>query len=165
VYTNGVEDTVKEAIAKYIRKQLRAVTPPGYECQEDNGCWMLAFDRMANAVFFGLQLVRSVDEKLYRDDIFKIGIVTGPFTSMGPHKTTGMADYFGPIVNRAARVASNCKLGEVCVGIPLENGATADPPDFGDTVTVRLDGLKKLKGISVDTAIFSCQLARTGYAF
>jgi hypothetical protein len=47
----------------------------------------------------------------------------------------------------------------------LENGATADPPDFGETVKVRLDGLKKLKGISVDTAIFSCELKRTEYAF
>ena len=82
VYTVGVEDdNVKEAIAKYIRKQLREVTPPGYECQEDNGCWMLAFDRMVNAVFFGLRLVQSLDEKLYRDDIFQIGIVTGAFTS------------------------------------------------------------------------------------
>lgn len=155
VYTNNMEDNFKEAIAKYVRKQLREVTPPGYECQEDNGCWMLAFDRMVNAVFFGLQLVRTLDEKLYRDDVFKIGIVTGAFTSMGPHKTSGMADYFGPIVNRAARVASNCKFGEVCVGIPLDDGVAADPPDFGETVIVQLEGMKKLKGISVDTAIFS----------
>merc|ERR1719329_1393851 len=83
---------------------------------------------MAHAVTFGLslkstlegahELVGSVD----RDNMFKVGILSGPFTSMGPHKTTGMADYFGPIVNRAARVASNCKPGQVCIGVPLLNG-------------------------------------------
>jgi class 3 adenylate cyclase len=169
VYTNGIDQTnVKESIAKHIRKQLLEVKPPGYECQEDNGCWMLAFDRMANAVFFGLQLVSDMEDKYYLGDIFKIGIVTGAFTSMGPHKTTGMADYFGPIVNRAARVASNCQLGEVCVGIPLDDGVAADPPDFGSTVTVRLEGIKKLKGISIDTAIFSCRHSsstESGYAY
>ena len=168
MYTNGVEDTnVKESIAKFVRKELKSVNPPGYECQEDNGCWMLAFDRMASAVFFGIQLVSSMENKMDRDDIFKIGIVTGPYTSMGPHKTTGMADYFGPIVNRAARVASNCQLGQVCVGIPLDDGVAADPPDFGPEVSVHLEGMKKLKGISVDTAIFSCRLSRaqTGYAY
>ena len=70
------------------------------------------------------------------------------------------ADYFGPIVNRAARVASNSELGAVCVGIPQANGVMADPPDFGPTVSVRLEGIKKLKGISIDTAIFSCRTRR-----
>ena len=168
MYTNGIEDTnVKDAIAKYVRKQLKSVNPPGYECQEDNGCWMLAFDRMASAVYFGTELIHSMETKMDRTDIFKIGIVTGPYTSMGPHKTTGMADYFGPIVNRAARVASNCQWGQVCVGIPLDDGVAADPPDFGPEVTVCLEGMKKLKGISVDTAIFSCRLYRTesGYCY
>lgn len=73
-----------------------------------------------------------------------------------PHKTTGMADYFGPIVNRAARVASNCESGQVCVGIPLDNGVAADAPDFGSTINVRMLEIKKLKGITVDVAIFSC---------
>ena len=166
MYCKGVKDAnSQEMIAKFVRKQLRAMKPPGYECQEDNGCWMLAFDRMAAAVLFGLQLVSEIG-KLYKNDIFKIGIVTGPFTSMGPHKTTGMADYFGPIVNRAARVASNCELGQVCVGIPFDNGVTgADPPDFGPKVNVRLDGIKQLKGISVDTAIFSCQLVQEVSAY
>ena len=167
VYCKCGEDAnlnLQEMIAWFVRKKLRAMKPPGYECQEDNGCWMLAFDRMATAVFFGLQLVTEFP-KANNNDIFKVGIVTGPFTSMGPHKTTGMADYFGPIVNRAARVASNCELGQVCVGIPLNNGMGADPPDFGPKVNVQLDGIKQLKGISIDTAIFSCQLARSTSAY
>lgn len=172
VYTVGLEDNPATKarnlgiLAKYVRKQMLGLDPPGYECQEDNGCWMLAFDRMVNAVFFGLQL-KSIIHKaeglmgnVDRDNMFKVGIVSGPFTSMGPHRTTGMADYFGPIVNRAARVCSNCEPGQICVGIPLANGVTADPPDFGSTVAVRLQGIKKLKGITIDVAIFSCSMRR-----
>ena len=172
VYTVGLDENPDNkaknlgVLAKYLRKQLLLLNPPGYECQEDNGCWMLAFDRMAHVVTFGLslkstlegahELVGSVD----RDSMFKVGILSGPFTSMGPHKTTGMADYFGAIVNRAARVASNCENGQVCVGIPLTNGVTADPPDFGPTVNVSLQGIKKLKGITIDVAMFLCSKRR-----
>ncbi|KAL7543686.1 hypothetical protein ACHAXR_012984 [Thalassiosira sp. AJA248-18] len=153
-------------LARHVRKTMLGLNPPGYECQEDNGCWMLAFDRMANAVFFGLQLkteaqaAQGLVGNVDRENMFKVGILSGPFTSMGPHRTTGMADYFGPIVNRAARVTSNCQPGQVCVGVPLSNGVSADPPDFGKTVNVRYEGNKKLKGITIDVAIFSCQRRR-----
>mmetsp|Transcript_741 Transcript_741/g.1169 ORF Transcript_741/g.1169 Transcript_741/m.1169 type:complete len:234 (+) Transcript_741:42-743(+) len=172
VYTVGLEDDPSTKsrnlliLAKYVRKQMLSLNPPGYECQEDNGCWMLAFDRMVNAVFFGLQLknvmqdIQGLSGNVDRDNMFKVGVLSGPFTSMGPHRTTGMADYFGPIVNRAARVCSNCEKGQVCVGIPLAQGVTADPPDFGDTVTVRWQGNKKLKGITIDMAIFACSMGR-----
>jgi len=172
VYTVGLEDNPStksrnlQILAKYVRKKMLSLNPPGYECQEDNGCWMLAFDRMVNAVFFGLQLknvmqdVQGLSGNVDRENMFKLGVLSGPFTSMGPHRTTGMADYFGPIVNRAARVCSNCEKGQVCVGIPLAQGVTADPPDFGDTVTVRWQGNKKLKGITIDMAIFSCSMGR-----
>lgn len=69
-----------------------------------------------------------------------------------------MADYFGPIVNRAARVASNSTPGQVCVGAPLSPGVTADPPDFGNLVNVRLQEITKLKGITLDVAIFDCRM-------
>jgi len=59
-------------------------------------------------------------------------------------------------VNRAARVASNCEPGQVCVGIPLANGDAAVSPDFGDSIDVHLWEIKKLKGLTVDFAIFSC---------
>lgn len=172
VYTVGLDDIPDNKtknlgiLAKLVRKKMLMLNPPGYECQEDNGCWMLAFDRMANAVTFGLHL-KSVGTEagglvgtIEREAMFKVGILSGPFTSMGPHKTTGMADYFGPIVNRSARVASNCEKGQVCVGIPLSHGVTADPPDFGPKVKVQLQEIKKLKGITLDMAIFTCTKRR-----
>ncbi len=84
----------------------------------------------------------------------RVGIFSGLFTSMGPHNT-GMVDYFGPIVNRAARVVSNYELGQVCVGISLLNRETAGPPDFGPTTNISLQGIKKLTGITIDAAIFA----------
>lgn len=171
VYTVGLDDNPDNRVpnlkklAKHLRKQLLTLNPPGYECQEDAGCWMLAFDRMAHAVTFGLNLKASLSNldllgNVDCENMFKVGILSGPFTAMGPHKTTGMADYFGPIVNRAARVASNCEPGQVCVGIALVNGVTADPPDFGPTINVALLEIKKLKGITVDVAIFQCTKRR-----
>ncbi|KAL7533230.1 hypothetical protein ACHAWF_004399 [Thalassiosira exigua] len=175
VYTVGLrdDDPARRArnlgvLGKHVRGRLLGMKPPGYECQEDKGCWMLAFDRMVNAVFFGLQLktalngVKGLVGNVDVNNMFKVGILSGPFTSMGPHKTTGMADYFGPIVNRAARVASNCKPGQVCVGTVLSPGVTTDPPDFGPQVSVRLQEIKKLKGITIDVAIFDCSVRRAG---
>eukprot|EP00984_Skeletonema_dohrnii_P002740 scaffold949_cov160-Skeletonema_dohrnii-CCMP3373.AAC.6 len=152
-------------LSKNLRKQLLRSDPPGYECQEDNGCWMLAFSSVDKAVSFGLKLNESIREGGAKehllgdvdcDKMYKIGIVSGPFTSMGPHKTSGLADYFGPIVNRAARVASNCEAGQLCVGIPLVSGAKIAPPNFGPSVQVRLLGIKQLKGVSVDIAVYCC---------
>jgi class 3 adenylate cyclase len=171
VYTVGLDDNPDNRahnlmkLAKHLRKQLLVLNPPGYECQEDAGCWMLAFDRMAHAVTFGLNLKSTLSNcdllgDVDYENMFKVGILSGPFTSMGPHKTTGMADYFGPIVNRAARVASNCEPGQLCVGIALVDGVTADPPDFGPTINVSLLEIKKLKGITVDVAIFQCTKRR-----
>lgn len=63
--------------------------------KHSNGCWMLAFDRLVNAVFFGLQLkaavpsVQGLAGNVNHETMFKIGIVSGVFTSMGPHRTTG----------------------------------------------------------------------------
>jgi hypothetical protein len=174
VYTVGLEDSISTnqstnlgILAKHIRKQLLLIDPPGYECREDDGCWMLAFDTMSLAVTFGLSLKSTILQNdvaatglvgnVNRAAMFKIGIVSGHFTSMGPHKTTGKADYFGPIVNRAEQVASNCIPGEVAVGIPLSDGATvADSPHFGPTINVKLQGIRKLVGIALDMAIFAC---------
>jgi class 3 adenylate cyclase len=152
-------------LSKNVRKLLLRSDPPGYECQEDNGCWMLAFGSVDKAVMFGMMLMESIreggaKEHLLGDvdceNMYKIGIVSGPFTSMGPHKTSGLADYFGPIVNRAARVTSSCEPGQLCVGIPLANGSKVAPPNFGPSIQVRLLGIKQLKGVSVDVAVYGC---------
>ncbi|KAL7491713.1 hypothetical protein ACHAWT_001979 [Skeletonema menzelii] len=148
-------------LAKYVRSHLMRLSPPGYECQEDKGSWMLAFDRIDNGINFGLDLKENVmkNAKLLgevdKSKVFRVGIHWGPFLSMGPHTVTGHADYFGPIVNRAARVAAQCEAGQICVGVPM--GTEEEPPDPGPTVEVDVLGVKQLKGISIEMAIFACR--------
>lgn len=148
-------------LAKYVRSHLMRLSPPGYECQEDKGSWMLAFDRIDNGINFGLDLKENVmkNAKLLgevdKSKVFRVGIHWGPFLSMGPHTVTGHADYFGPIVNRAARVAAQCEAGQICVGVPM--GTDEEPPDPGPTVEVDVLGVKQLKGISIEMAIFGCR--------
>merc|ERR1719253_2500963 len=92
--------------------------------------------------------------RLTRSARSESGSFGGPFLSMGPHTVSGHADYFGPIVNRAARVAAQCEPGQVCVGVPMADGE--EPPDPGPSVDVELLAVKELKGISIEMAIFSC---------
>mmetsp|Transcript_12660 Transcript_12660/g.17448 ORF Transcript_12660/g.17448 Transcript_12660/m.17448 type:complete len:624 (-) Transcript_12660:298-2169(-) len=171
VYTKGtadLPDNIKAGnlriISKGVRSLLIQTNPPGYECQEENGSWMLAFGRVANAVSFSLRLVEALAHAPLKGDVdkskmFKIGIHAGPFTSMGPHTVTGRADYFGPVVNRAARVASQCELGRIVLGVPVVQGETVCPPDFGSKIVTWRIGVRKLKGLTIDMALFGCARA------
>ena len=48
------------------------------------------------------------------------------------------------------------------MGIPLVNGAKIAPPNFGPTIKVRLLGIKQLKGVSVDVAVYRCSESESG---
>lgn len=162
VNTTLVEEAINEQdipkysknLAKIIRGLLIRTNPPGYECQEDNGNWMLAFHSLETAILFGLNLVARI--KIARFPLLsKIGVQSGTFTSMGPHAITGRADYFGPIVNRAARVTASAEKNEVRLGIPKDELVNFIPPQIED-VKVTYVGTKLFKGVNVETALFSC---------
>lgn len=150
-------------LTKHIKKQLLHVSPPGYECAGEDGKWILAFDRMANGVEFGLLLKKTLHEviglcgNIDKEGMYKIGIASGAFTSMSPNPVTGKAEYYGPIVNRTVVVANNCEPGQVCVGLTLKNGDTVDAPDFGASVKVQLVEMKRLPNMKDDLAIFDCK--------
>lgn len=59
------------------------------------------------------------------------------------------------LVNRAARVAAQCEPGQICVGIPLDTDE--EPPDPGPLVEIEVVGIKQLKGITTEMAIFACR--------
>ncbi|KAL3826681.1 hypothetical protein ACHAXA_001204 [Cyclostephanos tholiformis] len=138
VYTDKMESIADKErkknykiLAKYVRSHLMRLSPPGYECQEDRGSWMLAFDGIQNGIKFGLDLREDVSQNadlsgnVDKERSFRIGIHWGPFLSMGPHTVSGHADYFGPI-------------GQVCVGVPMGDGE--EPPDPGPSVDVDVLG-------------------------
>lgn len=75
-------------LAKTIRSLLIRTNPPGYECQEDNGSWMLAFHSLETAIHFGLNLIEKL-EIAKSPLVTKVGVHSGVFTSMGPHTVIG----------------------------------------------------------------------------
>ncbi|KAK9818038.1 hypothetical protein WJX72_006076 [[Myrmecia] bisecta] len=114
-----------------VRRLLRSKN--GYECQEAEGSFMLAFGRPMDAVQFCLLVQEALCEVHWGDDVLslppcktivgeqnqllfrgpkaKMGVYEGTPTRVVPHTTTGRADYFGPLVNRAARFCNGAAHG------------------------------------------------------
>ncbi|KAK9843076.1 hypothetical protein WJX74_006588 [Apatococcus lobatus] len=106
----------------------------GVECQEKEGCFMLAFStpRLAAEWAMSLQLclfklpamvqaplnssklmpVPAAAAAVHDRLLAKIGMAEGPMTKVCPHKATGRIDYFGQCVNRAARLQAAAFAGE-----------------------------------------------------
>lgn len=80
-------------LAQMIRSLLIRTNPPGYECQEDNGSWMLAFHSLETSILFGLYLIDKL-EIAKSPLVTRVGVHHGLFTSMGPHIVTGKAGLF-----------------------------------------------------------------------
>ena len=92
VNTSVSKETLKtpeelKKLSKIIRSLLIRTRPPGYECQEDNGNWMLAFHSLESAILFGLNLIEKLTS--IHSVLAHIGIHRGKFTCMGPHVVTG----------------------------------------------------------------------------
>lgn len=87
-----------------IRKSLEMTN--GYECQEDDGIYMVAFASALDAVRWGAILSRIVDSFFADRFSVAVGVHWGLPTSISPHASSGRADYFGTVVNTAARVHS-----------------------------------------------------------
>ena len=49
--------------------------------------------------------------------MMQVGIFPGHMAKICPHTSTGRADYFGPAVNRAARLLCAAKGGQVLVSL------------------------------------------------
>ncbi|KAG9408033.1 hypothetical protein AC1031_021271 [Aphanomyces cochlioides] len=108
-----------KAICALSRKILRKYR--GYECQELQGDFMLAFFRPADAIAWCGEVQKQVHALFERDPNgiqFKIsmGIETGVPVSVSPHKSSGRADYFGNIVNQTARIAKAAHGGQIMMG-------------------------------------------------
>ncbi|KAI9905627.1 hypothetical protein PsorP6_014269 [Peronosclerospora sorghi] len=98
----------------------------GYECQELQGDFMLAFFTPASAILWCgeyqiriRQKFREWDRENENQELrfsMSIGIETGVPASVSPHKTSGRADYFGNIVNQTARIAKAAHGGQVLIG-------------------------------------------------
>uniref|UniRef100_A0AAV1T5N4 Guanylate cyclase domain-containing protein n=1 Tax=Peronospora matthiolae TaxID=2874970 RepID=A0AAV1T5N4_9STRA len=98
----------------------------GYECQELQGDFMLAFFTPASAILWCGEFQIRIRQKFREWDLenenqelrfsMSMGIETGVPASVSPHKTSGRADYFGNIVNQTARIAKAAHGGQVLIG-------------------------------------------------
>jgi hypothetical protein len=132
---------------------------PGYHSQSN----MLAFPDVNEAIQFGLGLMEELKETKLTDDyadlskLIKFGCVHDTFLTMGPHKTTGRADYFGKVVNRAARITAKSELGTVNYGV-LADESVGNLPVLDRSILSELVGVKQLKGVQEDMALYQCTL-------
>ncbi|KAG2502119.1 hypothetical protein HYH03_000611 [Edaphochlamys debaryana] len=137
-------DLSLDVMASYndcVRRSLLACN--GYECQEQEGNYMIAFAQPAEALEWCLMVQELMMEVawsapmlalpscheelqpltgavLFRGPRIKAGVYQGFPTRVSPHSTTGRADYFGPLVNRAARYChAAAQGGQVIVARPL----------------------------------------------
>ncbi|CAG9461590.1 unnamed protein product [Pedinophyceae sp. YPF-701] len=108
----------------------------GYECQEIDGTFMLVFHAMADGLMWSTCVKTALDELLTRAQLggrastrseasgargvpVRIGMYEGRPARVMPHPSSGRADYFGPLVNRAARVAA-ASQPEACATAPFD---------------------------------------------
>jgi class 3 adenylate cyclase len=156
IYTLQIEkrsddpSAILAALAKLIGTLLGP--GPGYQCKN----FMLAFPFTTDAVEFGMLLQETLEEKLLEGEnlhgLIQIGIHEGAFSSLVPHKVTGRADYFGKVVNRAARVAGAARPGTVVVA--MVEGTTLF--ELGDGFDATFLGMKALKGVQEEMALYAC---------
>jgi class 3 adenylate cyclase len=150
---------ILSALAKHVSFILRQF-PTAYQCKD----LMIAFPCPSDAIRCGLSIqdylrsnntVAGVSLK----NMIKIGLHHGPFTSMGPDLTTGRADYFGVVVNRAARIADAAHPGEVFMGV-IASIDCEEPPPLENGLKATFAGRKALKGINEEMNLYNCFLDR-----
>eukprot|EP00798_Chlamydomonas_sp_ICE-L_P017494 gene17494-23802_t len=134
VYRGMVDDNrdlAQQVLSLYntiIRRSLLATG--GYECQELQGSYMIAFHSSTDALEWCLMvqeiiyevhwteammalpnMINASQEHRFSGPSVNMGVYTGVPTKVTPHSTTGRADYFGPLVNRAARLCHGAAYG------------------------------------------------------
>lgn len=134
----------------------------GYQCGKD----MLAFRNPLDAVLFGLCLQRELRRREQQSEngtsiahLIKFACIHGDFLTMGPHRNTGRADYFGKIVNRAARLSTAIAPGSVCLGVVCGCGDQNDQegsvaPIQHPSMEARFCGRTLLRGIQNEIDVF-----------
>ena len=157
IYTSEIEkyyenaSIILSALAKEIGSLLVGRTG-SYQCKN----FMLSFATESGAVRFGLDLQDYLAHHFIMNvslaGMVKIGIHHGRFTSMVPSPQTGRADYYGVVVNRAARVAGAAEIGQVWLGLAGRDKV----PELDSGLQATLVGNRLLKGVQEEMALYAC---------
>lgn len=120
----------------------------GYEVKAQGDSFMIAFDRGTNAVQCCMEVQRTLAEEPWPEEVgellVRIGMHTGePFLGYDP---SGRPDYFGPMVNRAARVSAAGHGGQTLISSSTRDvieGVLSSDLQLLDLGTHRLRGLEE----------------------
>jgi predicted ATPase/class 3 adenylate cyclase len=125
----------------------------GYEVKTQGDSFMVAFRRATDAVEWAVDVQRTLAAQEWPDEmgelLVRIGLHTGePFVGYDP---AGNPDYFGPMVNRAARIAAAGHGGQI-----LLSGAMHDVLQGALTTDIQLIdlGQHRLRGLEQAETLF-----------
>jgi len=130
----------------------------GYEVKTEGDAFMVAFQLASDAVAFALDVQCSMDFEFasiaeFPDEHLRIriGMHTGePIPGADP--TTGRMDYFGPAVNRAARIAAAGHGGQTLASqITIEAAGAALRECDAEVIDL---GQHRFRGLSTSLNVF-----------
>ncbi|MEK7469321.1 MAG: adenylate/guanylate cyclase domain-containing protein [Planctomycetota bacterium] len=129
-----------------LRERLAA--REGFEVKTEGDAFMIAFARASDAIRFTLETQEALSGHAWPAETGELRVRMGVHTGEPlciTDSATGRPDYYGPAVNRAARIAAAAHGGQVLVsGVTLELAAeardTALATDLGEH---RLKGLER----------------------
>lgn len=118
----------------------------GYEIKSQGDSFMIAFERASHAIYCALDIQRALADEPWPPEMgelmVRIGVHTGePFLG---YDANGQPDFFGPMVNRAARVADAGNGGQTLISSAAYD--TAQGVLIPDVQLVDL-GLHRLRGL------------------
>ncbi|KAJ9446236.1 Adenylate cyclase [Diplonema papillatum] len=133
----------------------------GYEVKTIGDAFMMAFEKVEDAVNFGLAVQKKLCEVTWPAALLEVphcskdeeGLWAGLKVRIGVHRgevdvelnsITGRVDYFGHTVNKAARLENVCVGGFVCLSQELLSSLNVSHLERHATVSV---GLTQLKGV------------------
>lgn len=89
----------------------------GYEVKTQGDSFMVAFSRAEDALRWAVEVQKSLSREPWPDTVGDLRVRIGMHTGepLLGHDPAGRADYFGPVVNRAARVSSAGHGGQTLI--------------------------------------------------
>jgi len=149
----------------------------GYEVECEDGCFVCAFQVAIDAMEFSVALqegllhadwhpnvlttpwaceqLTAAQQLLNRGLRVAVGMCTGNARRYQPSMRTGRMEYFGPIMNHAARVAVAAHGGQILVHSNCLSNTVANPQMLDlFTASIQSLGQHRLKGITKEVQIF-----------
>eukprot|EP00127_Corallochytrium_limacisporum_P003949 Clim_evm34s155 gene=Clim_evmTU34s155 len=147
----------------------------GYEVKTEGDAFMVAFSSPVNALLWCMDCQRHLMEMAWPQALLNLEecnksddkgnkVINGLLVRMGIHSgrpdcerdpTTGRMDYYGPMVNRSARISGVADGGQVVLSRrTLQEIQDVLPAEKLENITISLLGAYKMKGIDEPEIIF-----------